>query len=257
MIVFSIFLRLSAFVANQVNKISNTAPMIKFSFIAAFLLMAGGSIAQTVKVKTQQQRVKGENVDGFAVDLDGKRADVTSSLTKYLKEIGKVKFLSSDPLVITDPVFNGTVYPKGSIYAFTNESGNVVTAWLGIRPIEWESKDASFINKQLDRMANDFGLRFYREQAQAQIDETQQALDAVDKQTLRFLNQGKDLATKLTNNELEKIKLEKAIENNKLENAVLKVKIENNRKAQDSLANVAVQIKKVKETQTEKLKKIN
>jgi hypothetical protein len=231
--------------------------MIKFSFIAAFLLLANLCIAQSVKVKTQQQRLKGENVDGFAVDLEGKRTDVTASLTKYLKEIGKVKFFSSDPLVITDPVFNGTVYPKGSIYAFTNESGNVVTAWLGIRLTEWETKDATFINKQLERMANDFGVRFNRERAQAQIDESQQALDAVDKQGLRFANQGKDLAAKLAANELEKVKLEKALETNKLENAVLKVKMDNNKKAQDSIANSAVQIKKVKEIQVEKLRKIN
>jgi hypothetical protein len=65
------------------------------------------------------------------------------------------------------------------------------------------------------------------------------------------------LANKLTNNELEKIKLEKALEANKLENAALKIKIENNKKAQDSIANVAVQVKKVKEAQMEKLRKIN
>ena len=231
--------------------------MIKFRFIIALVLLAGTSLAQTVKVKTQQQRVKGENVDGFAVDLEGKRADVAASLAKYLKEIGKAKFLSADPLVITDPVFNGTVYPKGSIYAFTNESGNVVTAWLGISPTEWETKDVSFINKQLERMANEFGVRFYREKVQAQIDETEQAGLAVEKQALRFMNQGKDLATKLTNNGLEKIRLEKALETNKFDSEVLKVKIDNNKKAQDSIANVAVQINKVKQSQIEKLRKIN
>jgi hypothetical protein len=231
--------------------------MIKFRFFIALVLLTGTSLAQTVKVKTQQQRVKGENVDGFAVDLDGKRADVAASLAKYLKEIGKAKFLSSDPLVITDPVFNGTVYPKGSIYAFTNESGNVVTAWLGIKPTEWETKEANFINKQLERMANEFGVRFYREKMQALIDETEQAGLAVEKQALRFMNQGKDLATKLTNNGLERIKLEKALETNKFESEVLKVKIDNNKKAQDSIANVAVQINKVKQSQIEKLRKIN
>lgn len=231
--------------------------MIKFRFFIALVLLTGTSLAQTVKVKTQQQRVKGENVDGFAVDLEGKRADVAASLAKYLKEIGKAKFLSSDPLVITDPAFNGTVYPKGSIYAFTNESGNVVTAWLGIKPTEWETKEANFINKQLERMANEFGVRFYREKMQALIDETEQAGLAVEKQALRFMNQGKDLATKLTNNGLERIKLEKALETNKFESEVLKVKIDNNKKAQDSIANVAVQINKVKQSQIEKLRKIN
>lgn len=231
--------------------------MIKFR-VAVFFLLVGLSVqAQSVTVKNQKQRLKGENVDGFAVDLEGKKSDVSASLTRYLKEVGKIKFLSSDPLVITDPVFNGNVYAKKSIYAFITESGNVVSAWLGIKPSEWDSKDVEMINKQLERMAKEFGVRFNREKAQGQIDETQQALDAVDKQSVRFINQGKDLTNKLANNELERIKLEKELEANKLENAALKIKIENNKKAQDSIANAAVQIKKVKETQLEKLRKIN
>lgn len=231
--------------------------MIKVCSVIAFLLAGLVSFSQSSNVKSQQQRVKGDNVDGFAIDVEGKKVDVTASLTKYLKEIGKLKFLTSDPLVITDPLFNGLVYTKKSIYALTAESGNVTTAWLGIKPTEWESKDVNFINKQLERMAREFGIRFQRERMQAQIDETQQAAEAVEKQSLRFLGQGKDLQTKLVNNELEKIKLDKALEANKLENAVLKIKIENNKKAQDSIANAAGQIKKVKDEQLQKLRKIN
>ncbi len=231
--------------------------MIKVCGVIVFLLMGLVSFSQSANVKSQQQRVKGDNVDGFAIDLEGQKADVTASLTKYLKEIGKLKFLTSDPLVITDPLFNGLVYTKKSIYALTTESGNVTTAWLGIKPTEWESKDVNFINKQLERLAGEFGVRFQRERMQSQIDETQQAADAVEKQALRFLGQGKDIQTKLVNNELEKIKLDKAFEANKLENVVLKIKIENNKKAQDSIANAAGQIKKVKDEQLQKLRKIN
>jgi len=231
--------------------------MIKVCGVIVFLLMGLVSFSQSANVKSQQQRVKGDNVDGFAIELEGQKADVTASLTKYLKEIGKLKFLTSDPLVITDPLFNGLVYTKKSIYALTTESGNVTTAWLGIKPTEWESKDVNFINKQLERLAGEFGVRFQRERMQSQIDETQQAADAVEKQALRFLGQGKDIQTKLVNNELEKIKLDKAFEANKLENAVLKIKIENNKKAQDSIANAAGQIKKVKDEQLQKLRKIN
>ena len=231
--------------------------MIKVCGVIVFLLMGLVSFSQSANVKSQQQRVKGDNVDGFAIELVGQKADVTASLTKYLKEIGKLKFLTSDPLVITDPLFNGLVYTKKSIYALTTESGNVTTAWLGIKPTEWESKDVNFINKQLERLAGEFGVQFQRERMQSQIDETQQAADAVEKQALRFLGQGKDIQTKLVNNELEKIKLDKAFEANKLENAVLKIKIENNKKAQDSIANAAGQIKKVKDEQLQKLRKIN
>jgi hypothetical protein len=106
-------------------------------------------------------------------------------------------------------------------------------------------------------MVYQFGIKFYRDQVQKQIDETQQALDAVEKQQQRSLNQSKDLTIKLSNNEQEKIQLEKSLENNKLENVALKIRIENNKKAQDSLVNVNTQIKKVLEVQKEKQRKIN
>lgn len=231
--------------------------MNKFTIILGFFAIANIGIAQTVNVKKHSEKVKSETAEGFSADLEGKRADVNTVLNKFLKEIGKIKFLSADPVVVTEPNINGTVYPKGVIYALTTESGSVTTIWLGARATEWESKDFSFIQKQLEKFTYQFGVRFYREKMQAQIDETQQAADAVEKQSVRFINQGKDLANKLTNNELEKIKLEKALEANKLENAALKIKIDNNKKAQDSIANVAVQVKKVKEAQMEKLRKIN
>jgi hypothetical protein len=159
--------------------------------------------------------------------------------------------------VITDTTFGWNVFVKRPIYAFVTESGNVITPWLGIKPTEWESKDVEYINKQLARMAKEFGVRCNKDKAQDQIEFTQRALDAVEKQSVRFISQGKDLTTKLANNELEKIRLEKAQEANKLENAALKIRIENNKKAQDSIANASVQIKKVKEVQLEKLRKIN
>jgi len=86
--------------------------MIKVCSVIIFLLSGLASFSQAAKVNSQQQRVKGDNVDGFAIDLEGKKAEVTASLTKYLKEIGKLKLLSSDPLVVTDPLFNGLVYTK-------------------------------------------------------------------------------------------------------------------------------------------------
>ncbi len=231
--------------------------MDKFTLTLSFFVFVHMAFAQTITVKKHAEKVKSETAEGFSAELQGKRADVNTTLNKFLKEIGKIKFLSSDPIVLTEPNINGTVYPKGVIYAQVTESGSVTTVWLGARATEWETKDFDFIQKQLERFTRQVGVRFYREKMQAQIDETQQAADAVEKQSVRFINQGKDLANKLTNNELEKIKLEKALEANKLENAALKIKIENNKKAQDSIANVAVQVKKVKEAQMEKLRKIN
>jgi hypothetical protein len=128
---------------------------------------------------------------------------------------------------------------------------------MGINPAEWDDKDIKYANRELQKMLYQFGVKFYRDQVQKQIDETQQALDAVEKQQQRMLNQNKDLTIKLSNSDQEKIQLEKSLEANKFENAVLKVKLENNKKAQDSLLNVGVQIKKVMETHKERQRKIN
>jgi hypothetical protein len=92
---------------------------------------------------------------------------------------------------------------------------------------------------------------------QKQIDETQHAADAVEKQKQRLVNQNKEMTFQLTNNEKEKIHLQKSIENNRLEYEALLIKLEKNKKAQDSLTNVSTQIKKVKETHEERLRKIN
>jgi len=215
------------------------------------------SAAQTVTVKKTSEKVKGDKVEGFSTELEGKFSDISWQWSKFLKELGRVKLFSSDPTVITEPVFNGTVYPKGILYAYIFENGNKARVWLGIQPKEWEEKDADYSNKQLEKLVYQFGIQFHHSKVQAQIDETTDAAAAVDRQKQRLINQNKDMTIQLANNEQEKIHLEKALDNNKLEHAALLIKLERNKKAQDSLANVSEQIKKVRDTHQEKLRKIN
>jgi hypothetical protein len=113
------------------------------------------------------------------------------------------------------------------------------------------------VYKELETLAYRFGVKFYRDKIQVQIDEAQRASDAVDKQKQRLLSQNKDLVVKLSNNEQEKIRLEKAIEVNKLEHEVLLVKIQDNKLAQDSVAQAGVQIKKAGELHRERQRKVN
>jgi len=61
----------------------------------------------------------------------------------------------------------------------------------------------------------------------------------------------------LSNNEQEKVRLDKSIETNKFENTLLKVKLENNKKAQGSLAQAGIQIQKVKQMHLEREQKVN
>lgn len=226
----------------------------------AFLLVlftTAGAHAQTITVTKQNEKVKDESIEVFAVTLDGKKEDISLAWNKFLKEIGKLK-QSTDPMTVSEPMFNGTIFQANSFYTQLKKSTETSsTVWAGIIPAEWNQSDVDRINRELEKLVHQFGVTYYRNKVQEKIDETQQALDAVEKQKQRTLNQNKDLTLKLSNNDQEKIRLEKSLEANKLENAVLKIKIQNNKKAQDSLVNVGVQIKKVMETHKEKQRKIN
>ncbi len=231
--------------------------MNKFLVSVLFSGLITSGYCQTVTVNKQKEKIKGESIEVFAVTLEGKKEDISSSFTKYLKEIGKLKLFAS-PITVSDAIMNGKTYSENVFYADVNKNNETTsTAWAGINPTEWNESEVEKVNRGLEKLVYEFGVTYYRQKVQVQIDESQQALDAVEKQKQRMLNQNKDLTLKMSNNEQEKVQLDKSLETNKLENASLKVKLENNKKAQDSLAHVAVQIKKVMESQKEKQKKIN
>jgi len=230
--------------------------MNKFLIFTALTLAINVAHSQTVTVNKQNEKVKNETLEVFVTSLDGSKNDIQSAWVRFLKDMGKLK-QSGNPMTVSEPIINGTPFSKGTVYADINEGDKSSTVWMGINPAEWDDKDITYANRELQKMLYQFGVKFYRDQVQKQIDETQQALDAVEKQQQRMLNQNKDLTIKLSNSDQEKIQLEKSLEANKFENAVLKVKLENNKKAQDSLLNVGVQIKKVMETHKEKQRKIN
>jgi hypothetical protein len=229
----------------------------KFCATLVMILWGFTCWSQTVTVKKENEKVKGESIEGYSAELDGKLNDVNAQWSKFLKEVGRVKLFSSDPVVITEPNLNGTVYPKGIIYAHISERGNQTRVWMGVLPREWEDKDGSLAVKEIEKLVYQFGIRFNRDKVQKQIEEAQEADDAVARQQQRLINQNKEMIIQLANNEKEKLQLEKTVENNKLENAALKIKLEKNKKAQDSLVNASVQIKKVKESHQERLRKIN
>lgn len=212
--------------------------------------------AQTVTVKEKGEKVKGESATGYATELEGKKDDVEAAWNKFLKELGKVKN-PGGLATITEPAIGGTVYSKGTLYATTEGNEEKTRVWIGLQEGEWVVNDIEIVKKELEKVIYRFGVKYYRDKIQAQIDEAQRALDAVEKQKQRLTNQNKDLNIKLGNNEQEKIHLEKATEVNKLEHAVLLQKIDNNRKSQDSVALAGEQIKKVIELHKDRQRKVN
>lgn len=230
--------------------------MNKFLFFILFICSIQ-TIGQPVTVTRQTETVKNESIEVYALTLEGKKEEISAAWNKFLKEVGKLK-QSSDPMTVSEPIISSTNYSSNVFYAQlkkVNETSS--TVWAGINPTEWNGSEVEKVNRGLEKLVYQFGVSYYRGRVQAQIDESQQALEAVEKQKQRMTNQQKDLTIKLNNNEQEKVQLEKSLETNKLEHASLKLRLENNKKAQDSLANVTIQIKKVMEQHRDRQRKIN
>ncbi|QOI96923.1 MAG: hypothetical protein HRU69_05180 [Flammeovirgaceae bacterium] len=230
--------------------------MRKFTVFVLILIVSAFSVfAQSVKATKETARIKGKNADGFEVELEGTVDEVNTALTKYMKTFAKLK-LGANPIATSEFAVGGSVY-KSPVYALTKEKGDRTAAWIGIKADEWSPEEAEKINKELERLTYDFGVQFYRDKIQVQIDESVRALQAVERQQQRLNTENKNLNIRLENNQKERVQLEKSLDANKLEYLNLLTKIEQNKKSQDSLAVALEQVKKVVEMHKEKQKKVH
>jgi hypothetical protein len=227
----------------------------RFTLITWLLFSTLSMSAQTVKVKKENSNVKGEVAEGYVVELEGTLSDVNTSFVKFLKIYGKPK-QSEGILILAEPVINSRTYTN-PVFAVVKDNGKTSTTWIGIKTSAWPADDAAAVSKELEKMLYDFGVKFYRDKIQVQIDETNRAYQAVEKQKQRLVNENKTLLTKIEDNKREKIQLEKALANNKLENELLLKKIEKNKLDQDSVALAGEQIKKVTELHKERQRRVN
>lgn len=207
--------------------------------------------AQKVTVKKENSRVDGENIPGYQVALASTQAEVQNSLSRYLKTIGKTK-QNDDVITISEPLIEGKKYTT-SLYSITKQIGNNTAVWIGVNS---ESGEETSLNQDLEKLVYDFGVAFYREKIQIQIDESLRALQTVEKQQARLINQNKDLNNKVESNKREKIELEKSLVNNKTDLEDLTKKLQANIKAQDSVAIATEQIRKVVEMHKERQQKV-
>jgi hypothetical protein len=233
----------------------NPETMNRLAIFSFAMLISLGAISQTVKVNPKSNRIKGNLASGYVLDLDGKEDDVEDALVKFLKEYGKTR-LTFDYVAVPGPSLGGTLYEGKTMYATATGDDFKSQVWIGIDTAEWKNSTSTALDK-IEKLIYQFGVKYYKDLIQKEIDESQRAFDATEKQKLRLTNQNKDLNTRLLGNEQDKIRLEKSLELNKLDHAVLLQKIENNKKSQDSVANAGVQIRKVLDAQKEKQKKVN
>lgn len=205
-----------------------------------FLLLPFCLNAQTVQINKESTRIEGKNRPGYKVDFTADEEAVRTSLSRYLKTIGKTR-TSGDYMLVSEPVVNGQAVGN-VIYATIKQNGSTTAAWIGMENPE----DADF-DTMLEKLAYDFGVSFHREQIQTQIDESIRALETVERQQSRLISQNRDLGNKVENNKREKIQLEQSLVKNRMELEELLKKIEANGKARDSIAVATEQIRKVVE----------
>src|SRR5688500_11969186 len=129
---------------------------MKNILLLAFLIINTTAFTQTVKVIKGTIQLKGENAQGFEIELDGTADAVKSQFMKYLKPVGKSK-KGEDAYTISLPLINGKNYTS-PLYAVVRDKGKG-TAWIGIRPSEWPS-NVEEVNKDLEKMLYDFGVTF-------------------------------------------------------------------------------------------------
>lgn len=207
---------------------------------------------QTVKVTKENTTIEGETTTGYQFAVVAPESDVKTSVNKYLKAMGRTKS-SGDYVTVAEPVLGARRYSE-TLYATTRQVGNTTAAWFGMFPSVGESAGA---DKELEKVAYDFGVYFHREKIQQQIDESTRAQQTVEKQQNRLVNQHKDLTNKIEGNKREKIQLEKSLVDNKVELEELSKNLESNVKAQDSLFTALEQIRKVVEMHKERQKNVN
>lgn len=226
-------------------------------FCALLLVIISGSVcAQKVTVKKDTERVKGNSMDGYATELSGTIEDVSSSYTKYLKTFGKLKS-SGNQMQLSEAEISFNKYTS-PLYATTRSKGEKITVWIGLNPSEWPTPEqAEQAMKDLEKVVYDFGVKYYRDKIQLDIDESLRAQAAAEKQTQRLLNENKTLNSRLEFNQKEKLRLEKSLADNKLEFETLTSGVGKNKKDQDSVALATEQIKKMVEIHKEKQRKVN
>jgi hypothetical protein len=226
----------------------------KFALLVAMLSVFSAGWTQTVKIKKENAGVKNASVAGCIVSLEGTPAEINAAFVKYLKGFGKVK--QGDVLTVSEPTVVGIKYTS-SLFGITQAKDNGATAWLGFDRTTLTKEQIATLDKDVEKMLYEFGIQYYRNKIQVQVDESSRAAQAVDRQQQKLTNEGKALATRLEDNKREKIQLEKSLENNRIENATLLKKIEKNKHDQDSVALAATQVKKVVEMHREKQRKVN
>lgn len=221
---------------------------------AVFLIGVQCAAAQTVEVVSQNKPLAGKKLTGFVTTLEAAKDEVTPAVMRYLKVYGKPKQQETH-IQLLETTLNGQVFAN-PLYALVAPTTTGSTLWLGISKTEWGA-DSSKILPQLEQIAKSMGVAFYRDKIQAQIDEAQQAVQAVERQQQRTANEEQNILQRTENNKREYRNLKTAIQRNRADSVTLYLKRQQNMRSSDSLRMVSDKVRKALFFQQERQRKVN
>lgn len=223
-------------------------------FFALGILMLAGVLAhaQKVSVSAGSERINGKTCDGYTTTVTGSVAEVNSALTKYLKTLGKVK-ASDNQFQVSEAQVNLTKYVN-PFFAVTKAKGEQVWVWMGASE---ESDSVKSIRNELEKLVYNFGVKYYKDKIQVDIDESLRAQNAAEKQQQRLTQDGKNLTSRQEMNAKERLRLQKALAQNQLDSTRFVTALAKNKVSLDSLAIATEQIKKMVETHKERQRRVN
>lgn len=219
-----------------------------------FLLVSILSLGQTVVVKKEKQKIKNDNIYSFATTLEAGTAEVNSALLKFLKSYGKPK-QQDEAIVIAECIISGQAYTK-PLYGGIRQVSTSTNAWIGVNLKEWAA-DSLMVIGRLEAMVKEFGVNFYRDKIQVQIDEAQRAVDIVNRQQQRTLNEQQNIQQKIESNKKEYQQLLKDIQKNRADSVALVIRMNQNKAGTDSLRTVSEKVKQALVFQKERQGKVN
>ncbi|GCC50860.1 hypothetical protein SanaruYs_10790 [Chryseotalea sanaruensis] len=205
-------------------------------------------------VRQEKQKIKNDNIYSFATTLDASVEDVNGALLKFLKNYGKPK-QQDEAIVLAECIVNGKAFSK-ALYGNTRQAGAATYAWIGVNLNEWAA-DSAMVVGRLEAMVKEFGVNFYRDKIQVQIDEAQRAVDIVSRQQQRTLNEQQSIQQKIESNKKEYQQLLKAIQKNRSDSVALVLRLNKNTASTDSLRTVADKVKQAVVFQKERQGKVN
>lgn len=230
--------------------------MIKNIIILVFgIFMANALSAQNYQIKSETQRINGQNFLGVSSLVDGEFDKVEDFWLDYIKDNGKVRrrrnYYQITQFSVKDMGVDTVVYATR-----VDSKDSLGLLWIAPIEYEFEEKDLKTLNGDLEKILKLATRGYYVHVAQKKIDQSEDAAIVMSKNHQKLIYKGETLADDLVAAETLKAELEARLEETNLKIKVLNQQILDNKEDVVNAYDDLEKIKTVIDGHKESLKKI-